>query len=118
MKNRILSYRIKELCKEKKITVKSLLESCQMNRNTIYDLEKKSVFPSGDKLARIADRLNVSVDYLLGRTDDPDIRINDEDSTEKVRLMSNFDTMNKDSRTSLLSYSDFLKYRDGTDEKK
>ena len=73
MQNVILSERIKSLCKDRKITVKSLLEKCSMNRNTIYDLEKRSVFPACDKLSRIADYLNCSVDYLLGRTDNPEV---------------------------------------------
>lgn len=71
MQNLLLSSRIKELCKVRKLTVKSLLECCEMNRNTIYDLEKKGSFPTGEKLSRIADYLDCSVDYLLGRTDNP-----------------------------------------------
>lgn len=31
----------------------------------------KTSMPKADNLAKIADCLNVSVDYLLGRTDDP-----------------------------------------------
>ena len=73
MQNTILSLRIKEQCKLKKTSVKSLLENCEMNRNTIYDLEKKGSFPSSDKLSRIADHLDCSVDYLLGRTDNPEV---------------------------------------------
>lgn len=73
MQNVNLSTRIKEQCKKNRSTVKALLEACEMNRNTIYDLEKRNVFPGGDKLARIADYLDCSVDYLLGRTDNPDV---------------------------------------------
>ena len=73
MQNTILSSRIKEQCKQKAVTMKSLLETCNMNRNTIYDLEKRAVFPSCDKISRIADYLDCSVDYLLGRTDNPKV---------------------------------------------
>ena len=73
MQNAILSARIKEQCKKKAVTVKLLLEHCDMNRNTIYDLEKRAVFPGCDKISRIADYLDCSVDYLLGRTDKPDV---------------------------------------------
>lgn len=71
MQNLLLSARIKERCKHNKIAIKALLLECSMNRNTIYDLENKSSFPSSDKLSRIADYLDCSVDYLLGRTDNP-----------------------------------------------
>ncbi len=73
MQNLLLSARIKEQCKINKIAIKTLLEQCDMNRNTIYDLEKKGAFPSSDRLSRIADYLNCSVDYLLGRTDAPEV---------------------------------------------
>lgn len=73
MQNVVLSTRIKEQCKKQKTTVKALLEECEMNRNTIYDLEKRSAFPGSDRLSRIADYLGCSVDYLLGRTDNPEV---------------------------------------------
>ncbi len=73
MQNLLLSTRIKEQCKIRKLAIKTLLEKCEMNRNTIYDLEKKGSFPSSDKLSRIADYLDCSVDYLLGRTDKPEV---------------------------------------------
>lgn len=71
MNNIQLANTIKLLCKDKKLTVKSLLENCKINRNFMYDLEKKAQAPSADKLEAIADYLDCSVDYLLGRTDNP-----------------------------------------------
>ena len=73
MNNVQLANTIKLLCKSKKITIKSLLESCKINRNFMYDLEKKAQAPSSDKLEAIADYLDCSVDYLLGRTDNPEV---------------------------------------------
>ena len=67
------SFRIKSLCKLKKCTIKSLLEHTGINRNFIYDLEKGGQIPSADKFERIADYLDCSVDYLLGRTDNPEV---------------------------------------------
>ena len=73
MQNAILSARIKERCKKQGVTVKALLEQCEMKRNTIYDLENRAAFQGSDKLSRIADYLDCSVDYLLGRTDNPEV---------------------------------------------
>ena len=67
------SSRIKSLCKSQKISIKDLLEATNINRNFIYDLEKGGQIPSSDKLERIANFLNCSVDYLLGRTDNPEV---------------------------------------------
>ena len=69
----ITTARIKSLCKSQKIAIKSLLEATNINRNFIYDLEKSRQIPSADKLERIADELGCSVDYLLGRTDKPEV---------------------------------------------
>lgn len=67
------SIRIKSLCKTKRLAVKNLLEQTNINRNFIYDLEKCGQIPAADKLERIADYLGCSVDYLLGRTDNPEV---------------------------------------------
>lgn len=67
-----LSSKIKTLCRLKKIPVKVLLEECGMNRNTIYDLEHKGAYPSYDKILKIAEYFDISIDYLAGRTDNPD----------------------------------------------
>ena len=66
-----LSSKIKTLCRLKKIPVKVLLEECGMNRNTIYDLEHKGAYPSYDKIVKIAEYFDISIDYLAGRTDNP-----------------------------------------------
>ncbi len=68
-----ISNTIKILAKNKNVTVKQLLESCAINKGFIYDLEHKQSYPSCDKLSRIADYLDCSVDYLLGRTDNPEV---------------------------------------------
>lgn len=76
MDNVHLSTTIKALCKSQNITVKKLLEDCRVSRNFIYDLEKKGQMPSIDKLEAIADYLDCSVDYLLGRKPSPEIENN------------------------------------------
>ena len=43
------------------------------NQNTISRYETGTREPSISELVRIADYFNVSVDYLLGRTDKPSI---------------------------------------------
>lgn len=69
MDNAQVADRIKDLCKSKKITVKSMLESCDLSPNFIYDFTKKGQVPSVNKIETIADYLECSVDYLLGRSE-------------------------------------------------
>ena len=61
--------RIECLCKENNITVKVLLERSLLC-GSVVDNMKKGAMPSIDKLIAIADHFNVSVDYLVGRTND------------------------------------------------
>ena len=61
--------KIKELAKAKKVAVKTMLSDLNMGPNTMSNF--KTSMPKCDTLARIADYLDCSVDYLLGRTDNP-----------------------------------------------
>lgn len=63
--------RIKFLAKNKKISVKQMLEDCEMNKNVLSTMLSRGSMPKADNVARIADYLDCSVDYLLGRTEDP-----------------------------------------------
>ncbi len=73
MDNSIMAERIKLLCKKNKIAAKKMLEDVEINRNFLYDVGKRETKPTVDKIEKIADYLNVSVDYILGRTDNPEI---------------------------------------------
>lgn len=73
MQNIHISQTIKKLCKDKNISITELQNKCELSKSFIYDLEKRSASPSCLKISRIADYLNCSVDYLLGRTETPEI---------------------------------------------
>ncbi len=64
--------RIKTLCKSKKINMETVLENCELGVNAIRQINDKKGMASYS-LARIADYLDCSVDYLLGRTDNPEV---------------------------------------------
>ena len=61
--------RIKAVAKSKNIPLKSLLDKVGLGVNTMINM--KTSMPKSDNLAKIADYLDVSVDYLLGRSDSP-----------------------------------------------
>lgn len=63
--------RIKELAKKQGLSINSLEEKLGYSRNTLYSLKKQNA--STDRMQEIADYLHVSLDYLLGRTDNPRI---------------------------------------------
>ena len=59
--------RVKNLCKERKISINDLEKSLGYSKNTLYRLKTQT--PGSDKLEAIADYFDVSTDYLLGRTE-------------------------------------------------
>lgn len=66
----ILVDRIKKQAKSQKIRLRELLDACDMGINALSQLSDKKGL-SSVSLFRIADYLDCSVDYLLGRTDNP-----------------------------------------------
>ncbi len=68
-----ISIRIKNLAKSKNISMQKLLKDVELGNNTMSNM--KTSMPKADSLAKIADYLGCSVDYLLGRTDDPESHI-------------------------------------------
>lgn len=66
-----LANNIKQQAKEKDISLKDILDSCDLNVNSLSQMTDKKGLASFS-LAKIADCLNCSTDYLLGRTSAPD----------------------------------------------
>lgn len=64
-----IAQKIKDLAKEKHISISDMLQKIELGRNTMANF--KTSMPKADNLAKIADYLECSVDYLLGRTEDP-----------------------------------------------
>lgn len=67
-----IAERIKNTAKAKNIRLKEMLNQAGLNKNTLSNMYKGSMLKA-DNLAKIADYLNVSMDYLAGRTDNPDV---------------------------------------------
>ena len=63
--------RIKELAKKQGLSLNQLEEKLGYSKNTLYSLKRQNV--STDRLQEIADFFQVSLDYLLGRTNNPNI---------------------------------------------
>ena len=57
---------IRKLCEENKISIQQLSRDIEVSKNTIGRWDTNS--PSIDKVVKVADYFNVSLDYLCGRT--------------------------------------------------
>ncbi len=65
--------RIKGQAKFKNILIKNMLDECELNKNALSSMLSRGSWLQANNLARIADYLDCSVDYLLGRTDNPEV---------------------------------------------
>lgn len=64
---------LKRFRKEKRLTQKQIAKTIGIRERSYQRYEHGEVKPSIDMVRRIADAYNVSIDYLVGRTDNPEI---------------------------------------------
>lgn len=103
--------RIKKLCKSRDISVYQLEEALGFGRNTIYQWNKR--IPGSDKLQKVADYFDVTTDYLLGRSENPNTsdELGDEDLITFFRLNTqDLSEEDKDKlKEELKDYLEFMK---------
>ena len=68
-----MEFRLKKLRKEKDISQLKLAIDLNMNQNTISRYENMERQADYETLLKFADYFDVSLDYLLSRTDNPKI---------------------------------------------
>ncbi len=71
MEKYLLPQRLKSLREDKGLSQYNLAKSLGYSRGQIANYEQGTRRPDPDTLQRLADFFNVSVDYLLGRANDP-----------------------------------------------
>lgn len=69
----VFAERFLQLRKEKALTQKQLADELHFSENAVQNYERNRRNPTFDALIQIADFFNVSLDYLVGRTDNPAI---------------------------------------------
>ena len=65
--------RIKMIAKRKGVSVGQMLSECELSKNALSSMQSRGSWLLANNLAKIADYLDCSVDYLLGRTDVPEV---------------------------------------------
>lgn len=68
----MLSQRIRLSRKRKKLTQEELAQLVKTTKGTISNYENGHSAPHGEMLSLLADTLDTTTDYLLGRTNSPD----------------------------------------------
>ncbi len=70
-----MKFRLKEIRKSRNISQLKLAFDLNMNQNSISRYENGEREADYQTLIRLADYFSVSIDYLLGRTDNPKINL-------------------------------------------
>lgn len=70
----VFSIRIKQLRTKKKISSQTLADAIGISRPAVSRFEHALDFPHVTTLCALADYFDVSIDYLVGRSDDPTMR--------------------------------------------
>lgn len=70
-----IANRIKAVCKSKSIAVSKMLVDLGLNHSAITVLQYRGTYPRLDVLYRIAEYLDVSIDFLVGRTENEKVNL-------------------------------------------
>ncbi|WP_369899766.1 helix-turn-helix domain-containing protein [Bacillus manliponensis] len=99
--------RVKHLCQNRGISVSKLEEDLDFGKNSLYRWKAQS--PSAEKLLKVAEYFNVSVDYLLGRSEKIYLEFVENDEQEKSKGLTDLINKIKDlSPGQLNSLSDII----------
>ena len=111
-KSNTLGSRIKERRKLLKLTAHKLAVKCGISATTLYRAERGDILQlKSDALRQLANELQTSIDFLVGRTDKPtaeNILANDSDAR---LLFSLYDGMDSENTKTLLAFAEYTKYR-------
>lgn len=95
--------RIRALRKQRNLNQEQLAELASLNRVTVAKYESGRVEPGAQALARIADALEVSVDVLLGRSDEIPAPVNNPKTVEARTVSFAMDQLPKEQREQILN---------------
>lgn len=111
-----LAKNIKERAKEEEITIRELLEECDLGKNTISDLNHGKAI-AFDSLAKIADVLECSVDSLIGRN--CIYTRNEKEERDEERLLTIYNQLTDEGQRALMNFAEFtandMRYQKYTD---
>lgn len=102
--------RISYIAKSKNISVGKMLEECQLNKNTLSSMRSRGSWIQTNNIAKIADYLGVSVDYLIGRSNESDI--DKQFAGVDFAIYSETKNLNEEQKKDVLKFVQFLKNKD------
>lgn len=97
---------IKEMTKSKKIAIGKMLSDCDLNINLLSTMQSGGCFPRLEAITKIADYLDCSVDYLLGRTDVPNVNFQKKTAEDSLKqeFFQAFDRLSLDEKVEIMAF--------------
>ena len=106
----VISKRIREERERQSITQAKLAKEAKVTPAAISQIESSKRIPSIPVLHRVAGVLNLSLDYLIGQSDQSKIADMAQNS-EFLAFYSKFQELSKEDREQILDQMEFLKQR-------
>jgi len=102
---------LKAIREKRNMTQLNLGTRIEISQETVSGYEMGKLYPSADTLVKLADALNTSVDYLLGRiTSDKPLNLSKSDLTDdEFNLIYSYRNLSSENRHKLLGYVEALK---------
>lgn len=110
------SNRLKNLRREKGLTGQELGEIFNVTKTAISYWENSKTFPDELTLKKMAEFFDVSLDYLLGRTDKRNLE--EKSDSQENRMLKEFEGLSEESKKELEKYIKLLKIKDEMDKGK
>lgn len=108
---------IEKIMKEKKLNIRSLAAAAGVPATTIYSWKSGKSSPTAEKLTKISVVLDVTVDYLMGRTDNPHVSTLDTKIRETIqkhfvqtKIQTVYDELSEENQNALLKFAEYLLY--------
>ncbi|MBN2909126.1 helix-turn-helix transcriptional regulator [Polycladomyces sp. WAk] len=76
----MIKVRLRSIRKARGLSQEELARRVNTTKGTISNYENGYSTPSNEMLLKLADELHTTTDYLLGRIDDPNVKINENTS--------------------------------------
>lgn len=96
--------RLKELRGKRKISQQKLAMDLSISQASISKYEKGIAEPDINMLIRMADYFHVTVDYLLGRTDETSKHHSEVLSADEINLLREFRMMSERDKAKTISF--------------
>ncbi len=106
---------LKLIRQKRNITQSKLATDLDIKQESISAYESGKSYPNTDTLIKLADYLNTSIDYLLGRTenDTPIQDLNIKTLNPKTyKILNNFIMLNESKKDDVIWYSEAIRKRE------